>query len=279
MRSTPGSVYKKSLTQLGLIAVAAVQLFPIVWLLLFSLKDNSEIFSGNIIGLPKVWRWENYSQVFANGKLGLYLFNSIVVTFVTIALTSIFAAMASYAISRMRWKLSKLMLTIFLLGLMIPIHASLLPVFLILKNLSLLNTHLALILPYTAFGLSLAIFVLANFFDTVPKDLEESAFIDGSGIYRTFLKIMLPLVQPAIATVAIFTYLSSWNELMFAITFINKEEIKTLTVGIMSMVGQYSTAWGPIGAGLFIATLPTILIYVLLNTQVEKSLTAGAVKG
>lgn len=270
---------KGILLQLCLIIVAVIQLFPLVWLFLFSFKNNAEIFGGNVLGLPKVWRWENYSSLFTEGRLGLYFINSLIVTFATLALTAILSTMASYALSRMKWKWSKVTLTVFLLGLMIPIHAALLPIFLILKNIGLLNTHLALILPYTGFGMSLAIMITVSFFDGLPRELEESAFIDGSGIYRTFLYIMLPLVAPAIATVSILTYLSAWNELMFAITFVSKEEFKTLTVGIMSMAGQHSTSWGPIGAGLFVSTLPTILLYLLMSSQVERSLTAGAVKG
>jgi raffinose/stachyose/melibiose transport system permease protein len=275
IRVEPGTL----LLQLCLIIVAMIQLFPLVWLFLFSFKNNAELFGGNVLGLPKVWRWENYTSLFKAGKLGLYFFNSLAVTFVTIALTAFLATMASYALSRMKWKWSKLTFTVFLLGLMIPIHAALLPIFLILKNIGLLNTHLALILPYTGFGLSMAIMIVVSFFDGLPRELEESAFIDGSGIYRTFFSIMLPLVTPAIATVAILTYLSAWNELMFAITFVSKEEFKTLTVGIMSMAGQHSTSWGPIGAGLFVSTLPSIVLYLLMGAQVERSLTAGAVKG
>ncbi|OCT10750.1 sugar ABC transporter permease [Paenibacillus pectinilyticus] len=265
--------------QFFLIVFAIIQLFPLVWLFLFSLKDNADIFSGNVIGFPKVWHWENYSSLFAGGKLSLYFINSLIVTFATMLLTAILATMAAYSLSRMKWKLSKVTLTVFMIGLMIPIHAALLPVFLILKTTGLLDTRLALILPYTGFGLSLAIIVIVNFFVTLPRELEESAFIDGSGIYRTFASIMMPLVAPAIATVSIFTYLSSWNELMFAITFISSDNLKTLTVGIMSLSGQHATSWGPIGAGLFVSTLPTIILYLLMSSQVERSLTVGAVKG
>lgn len=116
-------------------------------------------------------------------------------------------------------------------------------------------------------------------FKGVPRELEEAAVIDGCGIYRTFFSIILPLVRPAVSTVAIFTFLSCWNELMFAVTFINKESYQTLTVGMMSMVGTYITQWGIIGAGLMITTIPTILIYLLLNKQVQQSMIAGAIKG
>jgi raffinose/stachyose/melibiose transport system permease protein len=162
---------------------------------------------------------------------------------------------------------------------MVPIHAVLLPVFIMLRNMKMLNSYQALILPYIAFALPMAIFILVGFFQSLPKELEESAFLDGCSIYGTFFKIILPLVKPAIATVSIFTFLSTWNEMVFAITFISKNEFKTLTVGILQMVGQYSTDWGSMGAGLVIATLPTILVYMIFSNQVESSMTAGAVKG
>ncbi len=256
-----------------------IQLYPLIWLVLFSLKDNSEIFGGNIVGLPEKFLWQNYSSALFNGNVMHYFLNSVIVTFSTIAISGLLACMASYAIARMKWKLSKAVLIFFLLGLMIPIHAALLPLFLILRDLKLLNSYWALIIPYVAFALPMAIFILTGFFQTIPKEMEESACIDGCSIYRTFYAIILPLVKPAIATVSIFTYLSAWNELMFAITFISKQQFRTLTVGIMSLVGQYTTEWGPIGAGLVVSTLPTIIIYVLMSDQVQKSLTAGAVKG
>ena len=115
--------------------------------------------------------------------------------------------------------------------------------------------------------------------ESLPRELEEAAAIDGCGIYQMFFRIILPLIRPAIATVSIFTFISAWNELMFAVTFINKAEYKTLTVGIMSMVGAYTTKWGEIGAGLMIATIPTVIMYLLLSKQVQQSLVAGAVKG
>lgn len=256
-----------------------IQLYPIFWLLLFSLKNNTEIFGGNVLGLPRTWQFVNYSTAMTSGNVGIYFLNSLLVTVITIVVSSIFIATASYAIVRMKWKLSKITLTVFLLGLMIPIHAALLPLFVILKNLGLLNTYLALIVPYVAFALPMGVFILTGFLYSIPRELEEAACIDGCNIYQIFYKIIMPLVRPGLATVAIFTYLSTWNELMFANTFINNENMKTLTVGIMSLSGQYTTDWGPIGAGLMIATIPTLIIYALLSDQVQKSLIVGAVKG
>ncbi|HYH01505.1 MAG TPA: carbohydrate ABC transporter permease [Bacillota bacterium] len=270
---------KACFIQLMLVLFAAVQVFPLIWLAFFSLKDNHEIFGGNVLGLPHRFLWNNYAQAIIQGNVGLYFFNSCIVTFSTIIISGIFATMASYAITRMQWKFSKLVLTVFLLGLMIPIHSTLLPLFIILRKMHLLNSYLALIIPYVAFALPMAIFIFSGFLHTIPRDLEEAACLDGCGIYRIFFWVILPLLKPAIATVSIFTYLASWNELMFAVVFVNNEQYKTLTVGIMSMVGRFVTEWGPIGAGLVIGTLPTVLIYALMSRQVQNSLTTGALKG
>lgn len=274
---------KKTVSQVILQAIligfAFIQLFPLYWLLTFSFKNNAEIFAGNILGLPEKLRFENYAAALHNGDVILYFFNSAFVTLVSVSLACFFGAMASYGIMRMRWKLAVPVLNLFLLGTMIPLHAVLLPLFLSLNKVGLLNSYMALILPYTAFALPMAIFIFTGFLETIPKEMEEAACIDGCGIYRTFLLIIMPLLKPAIATVSIFTFLSTWNELMFATTFITDRQFKTLTVGIMSFVSQYRTNWGPIGASLVIAVVPMILIYALMSKQIQESFRAGSTKG
>jgi len=270
---------KNTITHILLALFAFVQIYPLFWLFEFSLKDNSEIFGGNIAGLPQHWRFGNYVTAFFQANIMQYFFNSVLVTVITIALTIIIAAMSSYAISRMIWKGSEITLKLVLMGMMVPIHAALLPLFIILSKSHMLNSYLSLIIPYVAFGLPMAIYLFISFMESLPRELEEAAAIDGCGIYQMFFRIILPLIRPAIATVSIFTFISAWNELMFAVTFINKAEYKTLTVGIMSMVGAYTTKWGEIGAGLMIATIPTVIMYLLLSKQVQQSLVAGAVKG
>jgi raffinose/stachyose/melibiose transport system permease protein len=262
-----------------LIAFAIIQIYPLIWLVMFSLKNNAEIYGGNVMGLPQKFLWANYKNALTSGNVWVYTINSAVVTAITILVSGVIGVMASYAIARMKWKLSNVTLTVFLLGMMIPIHSALLPLFIILDRTKLLDTPVALIIPYIAYALPMCIFVCVGFLKSIPKEMEESAFLDGCSIYRSFVSIILPLIKPAVATVSIFTYLQAWNELMFASTFINDPKFKTLPVGIMSMSGQYSTEWGPIGAGLVIATIPTIIIYVLMSNQVQASLTNGAVKG
>lgn len=264
------------LLQIMLIIVAVIQLFPLIWLLFFSLKSNTELFGDNILGLPREWLWSNYITVLKSSNIFRYFSNSVIITIITIVITNILSSMVAYAVTRLKWKLSNVVYMLFLTGMMIPIHAALLPLFIILKPI--LNTYLALIIPYVGFALPLSVLILSGFMGTIPREIEEAAFLDGAGIGRIFTLIIIPLMKPALATVSVLTYLSSWNELMFAITFVNKEAYKTLTFGIMSMVGRYTTNWGLIGAGLVIATIPSIIIYMLMSEQIQGSLSSGAVK-
>ena len=269
----------RAVIQACLIFWAALQIFPLYWLLTFSLKDNTEIFQGNMVGLPSVWRFENYTHAFMGGNVGRYLANSIIVTAATILIVCIASLMASYALIRMKWKLQKTFQLIFIMGITIPIHAALLPVFIMMRQVHLINTYWCLIIPYSAFAVPMAIMISSGFISSIPVELEEAACIDGCNIYKIFIQIILPLMKPSLATIAIFTFLQSWNELMFAVVFISKPAYRTLTVEIQSLVGQYTTDWGPIGAGLVVATFPIIIIYVILSRQVQQSLIAGSVKG
>lgn len=262
-----------------LIIWTLVNLFPLYWMFTFSLKENSEIFGENIIGLPKKWLWSNYATALTTGNMGRYFFNSIVVTGSTILFTTLFALMATYALTRLEWKGRKLVNNIFMLGLTVPIHAAILPVFIILRSLKMTNSYQALIIPYVAFALAMAIMVSGSFMVNIPKELEEAACIDGCGVFSIFFRIILPLMKPAISTIGIFTFLSAWNELMFAVIFISDSKYRTLPVGIQTLSGSYTTDWGPIGAALVIATLPTLIVYCFMSKKVQKSLIAGAVKG
>lgn len=256
-----------------------VSLFPLYYMLMFSLKDNSEIFGANVIGLPKNWLWSNYGKALTAGNMGLYFLNSCIVTGLTILFTILASLMATYALERMIWKGRKQVNALFMLGLTVPIHAAILPVFIILRKLHMLNSYQSLIVPYVAFALAMAIMICSSFMVSVPVELEESACIDGAGIYKIFWVIICPLMKPAFASVAIFTFLQAWNELMFAIIYISDSKYRTLSVGIQSLSGAYTTDWGPIGAGLVIATFPTLIVYLFMSKKIQASLMAGAIKG
>ena len=254
-----------------------IQIFPLYWLVTFSLKSNAEIFGGNIIGFPSELQWENYLTVFTRAHIYRYMVNSLLVAGMTIFLTLLLSSMASYAIVRLKWKLSGVVNIIFLIGMMLSIQAVLLPLYMNLKPIR--DTLWSLIIPYAAFNLPIAILLISGTLKTIPKEMEEAAFIDGANLYRIFFRIILPLLKPILSTVAILNFLDSWNELMFAQTFINSDKWMTITIGVNNMIGRYSTKWGLIGAGLTVATIPTLLLYVFLSKNIQESLAMGAVKG
>ena len=274
-RKTVGQV----VSYIVLVLWAFISVFPVYWMLTFSLKTNEEIFGENVIGLPKYWVWENYTRAMNTGNMPLYFLNSVIVAVSTIIITLLASVMATYAITRLDWKGRKSMNKFFMLGLTIPIHASIVPLYTTLAKLKMLNSYFALILPYSAFSLAMGILISIGFMGDIPYDLDEACFLDGCGVWGTFLRVIAPLMMPAVATVGIYTFLQCWNELMFANVFISKDSLKTLPVGVQALSGQYTTDWGPIGAALSIATIPTLLVYVFLSKQIQDSFIAGAVKG
>ena len=274
-RKTIGQI----LSYIVLVLWAIISVFPVYWMLTFSLKTNEEIFGENVIGLPKYWVWENYTRAMNTGNMPLYFLNSVIVAVSTIIITLLASVMATYAITRLDWKGRKSMNKFFMLGLTIPIHASIVPLYTTLAKLKMLNSYFALILPYSAFSLAMGILISIGFMGDIPYDLDEACFLDGCGVWGTFMRVIAPLMMPAVATVGIYTFLQCWNELMFANVFISKDSLKTLPVGVQALSGQYTTDWGPIGAALSIATIPTLLVYVFLSKQIQDSFIAGAVKG
>ena len=269
----------KVIIDVFLIIWAIINLFPIYFMFTFSLKSNEEIFGKNIVGLPKDWLWSNYTAALNTGSMGLYFFNSILVTTLAIAISIMAAMMACYAITRIKWRFSKLTNAFFMLGLTIPIQASIVPVYVVMSKAHWLNKYSTLIIPYSAFALSMAILICTGFMSEIPYALDEAARIDGCGLFRTFFTIILPLMKPAVSTVGIYSYLQSWNEFMFANVFISDSAHRTLPVGIKALSGQHTTDWGPIGAALVIATFPTLIVYLFLSRKIQASFIAGAVKG
>ena len=282
------------IVHLLLIVLVVINLFPLYWMVTFSLKTNDEILGysrldeatgervrvePNRIGLPKQWEWSNYSEAMNTGNMGQYFLNSLIVAVLVILIVLIAAFMATYALTRLIWKGRKMMNKFFMLGLTIPIHAAIVPVYVILSRMKLLNTYSALIFPYAAFALSMGILISIGFMGDIPYDLDEAAFLDGCGVWGIFCRVIFPLMMPAVATVGIYTFLQCWNELLFATIFVSAGQYRTLPVGVQQLFGQYTTRWGPIGAALSIATLPTIIVYIFLSKRIQDSFIAGAVKG
>ncbi|KMY51229.1 sugar ABC transporter permease [Peribacillus loiseleuriae] len=264
---------------LFLIIVAIFQIFPIIWLFLFSLKNNQEVFNMSPFALPESPKWENYSKVWTEGNISLYFFNSVTYTVVAVILTVVLASMVTFAITRMNWKGSKIVLGLFMIGLMIPVHSTLIPLFSTFTKLNMIDNPLSVILAYTAFNLPITIMILLGFYEALPREVEEAAVMDGASINYIFFKITLPMTSPVIATAAIINMIYNWNEFVFVNTFISSEKFKTLTVGIQNFIGQYTTDWGAIGATLVISILPILLAFFLLSNRIVEGIASGSVKG
>lgn len=269
----------KALLYVVLIGIAIIQLFPIYWLTLFSLKNNYEIFNLSPLALPQELRFENYIKVWTEGNIATYFFNSILYTVSAVILTIVLASMVTFAITRLQWRGHKLVLGLFMLGLMIPIHSTLIPLFNTYTTIGLINHPLSLILTYTAFNMPITIMILLGFYEALSHEIEEAAIIDGASIHQIFFRITLPMTAPVIATASIINMIYNWNEFVFVNTFISSDELKTLTVGIQNFIGQYSTDWGAIGATLMFSIIPILIIFLILSDRIVEGIAAGSVKG
>ena len=261
---------------LFLILYACLTFVPFLWVVLSSFKSNAQIFSAPF-ALPEMFSFDNFTRAWAEAGIGRYFLNSLVVSIGTVLLELLVVAMLTYSAGRLLH--SKALITLFSLGLMIPIHATLIPNFLTTRNAGLINTPLAPILIYTASNIAFGFFLLRNFLATVPYDLDEAAMIDGASHPRIFFTILLPVCKPGLATVATFAFLNSWNEYLYSSVLLTKKELMSLTVGINNLKGQYTTDYGLLCAGLLFAIIPVVVMYIALQEQVVKGMTAGAVKG
>ena len=268
-----------------LLAYALITVFPLFWLLFTSLKPSQDIFLNPLkLPDPNNLAWHNLSNAWTAGHVGDYFGNSVLVTGLSVVLTLWCAATAAYALARFAFPGARPLLFYFLAGLMVPLQLAVIPLFFELKALHMLGSRLGLVVVYVAINLPFAIFVLTGFFRTLPSSLHESALLDGCGEMRAFWHIMLPLARPGLVTVAIFTFLAVWNEYFLAFMFLSgagSEQIRTLPLGLANImiVSQYRTDWGMSFAGLLIITIPTLIIYVLLQRHLTKGITLGAVKG
>lgn len=276
----PGSKKRRfSAGMVLMIVLAFIQLFPLIWLIDFSLVKSDQLFTSGILVWPQPFRWENYITALTESNFLHYLFNSILINALAVVCVVIFAIMASFACNRMHWKLSGVASILLMMGLMIPIHATLLPNYMIFSKIKILDTILALLIPYVAFSLPQGFFLTSSYMDSVPKELEEAAIIDGCGVYRTLWTVVLPMMKASIATVAIMTYLNNWNEFVMAMTFLSSPDWKTLPFAILEFTGQYSSDYAIQFAVMTLSALPAILIYILLNKHITKGVAMGAVKG
>lgn len=259
---------------------AVIVIYPMVWLLLTSLKTNREIFAAPW-SAPASLQWRNYAVAWQEAGIGRYFFNSVLVSFISLFFILFIGSLAAYVLARFVFQGGSLIYSLFLGGMMFPIFLGIVPLFLLLSRMGLLNTRLGLILVYIAYSLSFTIFVLTGFFKTIPTELHEAGLIDGCSQFGAFFRIMLPLAKPGLMTAGIFNFFGLWNEYPLALVIISDNQLRTLPLGIANllMVQQYKTEWGALFAGLMLVMIPTILVYALFQRQITEGISVGALKG
>jgi raffinose/stachyose/melibiose transport system permease protein len=266
--------------RLAVAILLVVELYPLLWLLLGSFKSQSDHLNRPTWSLPTQWMWRNYADAWQTGHLGVYVRNSVVAVFPSLTLAILLGAAAGFAIQVMRWRLRRPVMLVFLAGIMVPSQMILLPLFTIFFQARLSGTLWPLIITYTATALPLTVFMMATYFRSVPTATFEAAVLDGAGIFRTFFSVALPMVRNAILTVALVQFFFMWNDLLFALTFTNTSDLRTIQVGLLNFTGQFgSIQYGPLFAAICINVFGTLILYLVLNQKVMRGLTGGAVKG
>lgn len=257
-----------------------VEVYPILWMLLGSFKTQSEFLNEPFWALPQSWDIVNYIEVFTTGEFGKYIVNSVIAVFPSLAIILVFGTAAGFALEVMVWKGRGTVLLLFLAGIMVPAQMILLPLFTIYFRTNMTGTLWPLIITYVALGMPLTVFMMATFFRSVPREIFEASTLDGASIFRSFFSIGLPLVKNALFTIGLVQFFFLWNDLLIALTFTNSSDLRTIQVGLLNFTGEYGAVqYGPTFAAISVNVLGTLLIYVFLNQQVMKGLTAGSVKG
>ncbi|MBA1154794.1 carbohydrate ABC transporter permease [Microvirga mediterraneensis] len=264
---------------IALILYTILALGPILLILVNAFKTRRAIFA-DPLGLPngQTFTTIGFDRVFANADFGLYFFNSMTVTLVSLVLIVLIGAMAAWALTEYRFPGNTLLSLYLAIGIMVPIRLGSVSILRMMVELNLVNTLTALILVYVAQGLPLAILILGEFIQQIPKDLRDAARCDGVSEYRIFFSIILPLISPAIATVAVFTMVPVWNDLWFPLILAPGDGKQTITLGVQQFIGQYVTDWNAVLASLTLAIAPVLVLYLVFSRYLVRGLTAGAVK-
>ena len=279
MNRARSSLLSRALMHLALGGYTLICLAPVVLVVMNSLKSRAAIFSSPLsFPTPQTFDLVGFNTVLSKGNFIGYFVNSLIITCGSLFFVLLFGAMAAFALSEYRFR-GNLTLGLYLsLGIMIPIRLGTIGILNLMVATRLVNTHAGLILVYTAQGLPLAIFILSEFMRQVSDDLKNAARIDGLSEYAIFFKLVVPLIRPAIATVAIFTMIPIWNDLWFPLILAPGEATKTVTLGVQSFIGQYVTNWNAVLASLTLAILPVLVLYLAFSRQLIRGITAGAVK-
>jgi N,N'-diacetylchitobiose transport system permease protein len=276
--STRPSVMSKIGIGVAIAAVLIFTLFPVYWMV--SSAFDAKASSGGQSLLPQEFTFDNFEFVLTDGGFGTFLRNSAIVALVTVLVSALVCLLAAVAVARFRFKFRTTVLMLILIVQMVPLEALVIPLFLQVKSLGLLNSILGLMVVYVALSLAFGIWMLRGFVAAVPVELEEAAYIDGASWWRMFRSILLPLVMPGLVATSIFSFITAWNEFIFAMTILGGQTDQyTVSIGLKSFFGLHSNDWGSIMAASTIITIPVMIFFVLVQRKLSAGMVAGAVKG
>lgn len=268
----------KFLLYLILIVYAIISIYPLLWMLLYSFKDNTEIFVTNPFGFPKVWHFENYIDAWKAFDVGTYFKNSMIVAFFTILLVELFALLFCYVVARVQNRLTRFFHFLLSAGMFIPIQAIMIPLVIVVRRFGLTNSLWSVIVPYVALGLPFACMLFYGFYLGIPIELEESAFMEGANLGTIFFRIILPQMKSPIVVLVIYQFMSCWNEFNLALIMLTKNQIKTLPLGLVNFWTAYQAQWGQVGAAMIMASVPVLVIYLFFSNQITDVMSTSGMK-
>lgn len=276
VRKTHGGTAVKLLL---LILLLIPTLFPMYWIIISSVKTNLETHSVPVTFLPKVWTLDTYREVFERRNFSRYMFNSMVVALATTAWGVFVAAWSGYGFARYNFRYKPAVMGFVLLAQSFPRILLVIPYFQLANKFGLKDSYLGLILAYSTFIQPLCLWIMKEYFEQIPRELDEAAMVDGASPYRAFWDVILPLARPALGATAIIGFLTAWNEYEFALVLTTSENVRTISVAIASFIGEFTTEWNQVMAAAAIGTVPVIIIFLFFQKQLMQGLTGGAVKG
>ena len=270
----------RKITGVIVAAIVIVQVYPLGWLFITSVRTEQDFAGGNPFALPTQITFENYARAFANGNLGLNILNSLIITVGAIIVIVFLGMMGAYALQVLGFRFSKFVRSLFLIGIIVPVQVALVPLFVDYAQAGLLNTYQSIIIPLAGFALPTSVYLFSSFYEYIPGEIYEAASLDGAGPYRIFGQITLPLSVNTMVTVAMVNSIFIWNDFIFANTFVLTDDLKTIPLGLQNYIGAMGKVdWTATFAAVCVSITPLLLVFLILNRAMTYSLASGATKG
>ena len=271
-------IFRSIIANLIVAVISITCLYPIIWLIYSSMKTSAE-FDANVISLPSVWNMDNFKKVLEISNMGRYMMNSIFTAVCSVLIILLFSFIIGYFLARYQFRGRGVIYGCFLVGMLIPVHSLMIPIYVIFSKLGLSDKQITLILPYVAFQMPVAMYIVESYIHSIPQEVEEAAAIDGAKFSTILFRIILPMAIPALTTAGIIAFFYCWNEFSFALVLTTQEKLRTIPLGLTMFKGSYTTNYPMLMAAMTIAIAPALVLYGCFSKNIMNGMLAGAVKG